>query len=67
MIFPRLEEWFELIKENYEEPVVKCDGCSKEFRNNPLAKLIIGNDKYYACCGDCKGKVSDRARKEKKK
>lgn len=62
-----LREWFALMKENAEEPVVACNHCGKEFKNNVHARFYVGDDKYYACSGDCKGRIAEKARSEKKK
>ena len=61
-----LREWFLLMKDNAEEPIVECANCGKPFKNNPHAKMFVGDDKFYACSGDCKARVADKARKEKK-
>jgi hypothetical protein len=69
--YPRLVEWFELMKDNCEEPIVTCFGCDKEFRNNPQARFEVGKSKYYACSGNCKstiaGKVKSIIKAEEKK
>ena len=63
MTFPNLQEWFELIKEHYEEPIVTCEACKKQFSNNRNASLDVNGKRYYACSGQCKGKVSEIARR----
>lgn len=54
------------MKDNCEDPIVKCFGCEKEFKNNPNAKMNVDNVKYYACSGECKGIVANKAKKLKK-
>ena len=35
-----LTKWFAKMKDDFEEPVVKCNACGTEFRNNPAARFI---------------------------
>ena len=40
LVYDNLNKWFELMKEDFEEAVVKCSACGNEFRNNPAARFI---------------------------
>jgi hypothetical protein len=66
LIFPNLQEWFEIMKENYEEPIVECEGCNKKFSNNKNASIIVGEKRYYACSGPCKSKVGEIMRRRER-
>ena len=50
-------DWVELLKDNMEEAIVACNGCSKEIKNTPGIRHIFDEYKYYACSVDCKLKV----------
>ena len=63
---PKLLEWYNNMKEDFDDPVVKCDSCGKDFKNNPNARFIQDESKFYACSGDCKAKLAGRVRKQKK-
>ena len=54
------------MNEDYEDPVVTCSACGTEFRNNPNARFVQDDQKYYACSGDCKAKLAMRLKKNKK-
>ncbi len=41
--FDNLKEWFELMKDKAEEPIVQCNGCNKEIKNNPGAREYCGD------------------------
>jgi hypothetical protein len=66
LVNEKLIKWFDLMKEDFEEPVVKCSACGTEFKNNASARFIQDDQKFYACSGDCKAKLANRVRKEKK-
>jgi hypothetical protein len=54
------------MKENYEEPIVECEGCNKKFSNNKNASIIVGEKRYYACSGPCKSKVGEIMRRRER-
>jgi hypothetical protein len=64
--FPYLQEWFEIMQENYEEPIVECENCKTKFSNNKNAAIYVNDKRYYACSGSCKGKISDVMRRREK-
>ena len=66
LIYDRFIKWYDLLKEDFEEPVVKCNACGTEFKNNISARFIQDDQKFYACSGDCKAKLASRVKKEKK-
>jgi len=39
-VYDRLIKWYDLMKEDFEEAVVKCNACGTEFKNNPAARFI---------------------------
>ncbi len=65
-LYPSLELWFTTIKANKWDPIVKCDGCSKDFANNSQAFMEIKGNRYYACSGKCKEQVGMKARRKDK-
>jgi predicted sulfurtransferase len=52
--------------EDFENPVVNCDACKKDFKNNPFARFVYDDKKLFACSGECKAKLADKMRRESK-
>jgi hypothetical protein len=58
--FDNLKDWFELMADNVEEAIVKCNGCNKEIKNTPSSRHVFDDIKYYACSIDCKLKIKKK-------
>ena len=54
------------MSQSFEEAVVICKACGNQFKNNPSAIIEKYEKKYYACSGECKYKIYQKAEKEKK-
>jgi hypothetical protein len=54
------------MNENFGEPVVNCSSCNKEIPNNKHTRFDHNNVRYFACSGDCKGKVFMKAKRIEK-
>eukprot|EP00347_Sterkiella_histriomuscorum_P002251 403368889 len=61
--FEKLKSWFEMMKDNAEEAIVKCNGCDKEIRNHQKTWLEINDIKFYVCSLDCRIKQKEKVNK----